>query len=447
MLDTDRTKPRRRKGFSLVEVATVLVVLAVITVILVPIAGSLVSGNRSNEAIAEAFRIYTAVVGDPSKNFYGYVGDTGQFPSSLMDLIQSPGVSGWNGPYLNGVHLESGYVADPYGSPYECYYSTDTSTATADHFAIISRGPDLQSTNMATSNQCTKYNGSTMPASYAQSGDDEDNVVYPRFTDNSSLLKYNQVGTLSITIFNFDQNSLVNALVPGCPHFYTISVSPVSRTTNESFTMPYNPGANSVDLVQGLYKVTITSPLSSGVLWQDQVVINPGATISKTATLNNALNSSSTTAQSFAPSNNYGSTLTFLSFNSGIGAVANLTSSGISTSPRACAQIMAQTPSSQVVDAFVYPYLGSTYNRKVNTNNLCTLTILNSNVGGTASRNQVLVYDSGVFIGIVSSRGAYKSKDIFNIKQGNLITVKDTDGVLLNTAPGTTMGCPSTITV
>jgi prepilin-type N-terminal cleavage/methylation domain-containing protein len=449
MLDDDRKGFRAPKGFSLIELIVVLIVVAVITAIILPLASSLMDVNRANETFTELSRIHAAAVGDPSRNYYGYIGDTGEFPSSLMDLVQRPAsatVYGWNGPYLTDARVESGVLYDPFGSPYECYYYPDITTISAtknvaDQFAVISRGPDRQSSNSG-SNTCTSYSGGAMPSNYGTSSNDLDNVVYPRFTDNPSLLNYNHVGTLAINLYNFDENSLVNALVPGCPHLYTISVASVSRTTNDTFSMPYNPGANSVDLPQGLYKISVTSPLVTGALWQDQVVITPGTTVSRTATIYTGLNSSTTATQTFKPLNSYGSTLTFSWFSTTLGNVVN-NATGNFLTPKGCSTILAQVGTT-MVDALVHPYLtgGAVYNRRVSTGTLCSLTIVNASVNNT-NRKQVLVYDSGLLVGVVSNRGAYKYKTFTSLRQGNTITIFDTAPSPAQIGQNITMGCPT----
>jgi general secretion pathway protein G len=435
------------QGFSLIELATALLILAVIVAVLLPLAGSLMDVNRANETFTEMARIYTAVVGDPAKNFYGYVGDTGQFPSSLMDLVEQPaGVNGWNGPYLHDAHVESGALNDPYGSPYECYYYADNTQAVTDQFAIMSRGPDRASSNSnSTPNTCISYNSGAMPSNYGSTGSDPDNVVYPRFTENAQLLKYNHLGTLAITIFNFDKNTLVNALVPGCPHLYTITVTSSLRGANDTFSMPFNPGANSVDLPQGLYTVVVTSPLVMAPLWQDQVAVTAGTTVSRTVNIYAGLNSNTTPSQFFSPTNTSGVQLTYYSFNTSIGLVTSPFTGNFST-PKACTQMFGKMNASnnQVYDTFVFPNLSSSYNRKVNANPLCTLTVLNRNTGNLAARKQVLVYDTGVLVGVVTSRGALKQKSIFNIKSGNPITIYDTTSTPL---VNTTLSCGTTITV
>ncbi|NOZ75884.1 MAG: hypothetical protein GXO90_11030 [FCB group bacterium] len=65
-----------------------------------------ISTNRNfNLTIANMNKIKYAIVGNPKivengvRIDYGYVGDTGQFPTSLNDLLTDPGVAGWDGPY------------------------------------------------------------------------------------------------------------------------------------------------------------------------------------------------------------------------------------------------------------------------------------------------------------------------------------------------------------
>jgi prepilin-type N-terminal cleavage/methylation domain-containing protein len=441
------------RGFTLIEVTTAMVILAVMTVILVPLAGSLMDVNRAAETLDEMARIYTAVTGDRQKGTYGYIGDTGKFPVSLFDLVQEPASTpGWNGPYLTDARVQSGVLYDPYGTPYECYYFANATSAVADEFVILSAGPDRTSTNTGTANACANYSGGAIPANYGTSATDTDNVVYPRFTDNAGLLKYNHLGTLAIAIQNFDENTAVNALVPGCPHLYTITITSVARGTNDQFSMPYNPGANSVDLPEGLYKVAVTSQTSLSVLWEEQVAISPGTTTARTINFYTGLNSSQTPNRTFRPTNNMGVTIFVREFNSAIGSLANGATAPVSGSwltLNPCATVISRLSAATGIatDVFTYPFLTAAYLKRINANALCTVTVFNQSVG-SAVKQQVLVYEQGVFIGIVGSRGKLKSKDLFKVKLGNTVTVYDTttpSPTLLNTT--VTSLCPQTITI
>jgi hypothetical protein len=80
------------------------------------------------------------------------------------------------------------------------------------------------------------------------------------------------------------------------------------------------------------------------------------------------------------------------------------------------------------------------YLKRINTAGVFPLVVVNRNVSNLANRKQVLVYDQGIFIGVVSDKGSKKSKTILNVKSGDTITVYDLAGNLLNTPVGTTMG-------
>ena len=85
------TFPLSIRGFTLLEVAIVLVIIAIIAGLLTPLVSSLVYVQRSTGAYDEMGRVYSAIVGNPSQGYYGYLGDVGDYPTSLMDLVESPG--------------------------------------------------------------------------------------------------------------------------------------------------------------------------------------------------------------------------------------------------------------------------------------------------------------------------------------------------------------------
>src|SRR5579871_6463615 len=96
------------RGFTLLEVAAALFIIAVMTALMIPLATSMVDANRANQTYSEMATMYSAIMGDPASHTYGFMGDVGQLPNSLMDLLQKPSGSplgannvypaGWNGP-------------------------------------------------------------------------------------------------------------------------------------------------------------------------------------------------------------------------------------------------------------------------------------------------------------------------------------------------------------
>ena len=439
-----RSPRRHSRGFTLMETVTALFVVGVMAGVLVPLASSLMDANRGTQTQAELARIYDAVVGSPDRGTYGYVGDVGVFPSSLMDLVQRPASDppGWNGPYLSDVRIVSGSLYDPYGSPIECYFLRDSSTsvpAKAARFVLISRGLDRSSTNTsATPNICNTFTGTLPSGSYAAGAGNADNVVYPGFTDTGGLLDYQHVGRLAISILNFDQNTLIDSMVPGCPHLYTITVTSVPRGTNDTFSMPYNPGANTDDLPQGAYIVRVTSPAALGTLWEERLAIGPGTAVAREIKLA-GVDSSVTPNQVFQPVNTMGFTI-WAGQSASPATLGTVASPGVGvfTEVKPCGQITIRNTSATglVVDSFKYPYFqpAANYLRRVNTNAAYNLTIVNQNSQNTSARRQLFVYDTGVLVGVVSSDGAFKAKTIPNFKSGNPYTVFDKLGNLLASA-------------
>src|SRR5579883_86813 len=411
-------RPMSTRGFTLLEVATALFIVGIMTALLIPLATSMIDANRATQTYNEMATIYTAIMGDPASHTFGYMGDVGKVPDSLMDLVTKPSSNnaGWNGPYINNVRVENGVLYDPYGSPYECYYLRDTTngSTTPDTFVIISRGADRYSTNTSgTPNTCSTFAG-TLPSdpTYANQAGNADNVLFPRVTDNSGLLSIQPTGTLSINISNYDDNSSFTSapngtLVPGCPSAFTITVTSVARgTSNDSFTMPNNFGANSVDLPEGLYDVQVTSQTAQGILWEQQVAITPGATASYNLNLS-GINSNQTpatggTTPTLKLVNATGLTLKVYEFTQAVNnstpagaTIANGTtgtiapqSAGGTTMPNPCASILVRNNAAPnaIVDSFIMPYViasspyGTTYTRHVNSNGLFNLTVTNKNL-------------------------------------------------------------------
>src|SRR5262249_23346313 len=162
-------------------------------------------------------------VGDPGLNTFGYLGDVGDYPSDLMDLVARPASNpaGWNGPYIRDIPLADGSVMGYYGAPLE--YFLGLSPGATDQLSIISKGPDRSSTNNAGDpNMEMEFEG-LLPGDASYPASNPDNVVYPNFYTNSASLKYENVGTIAYNIRNYDQNPSQNATVSGCPGLYTLN--------------------------------------------------------------------------------------------------------------------------------------------------------------------------------------------------------------------------------
>jgi hypothetical protein len=425
-----------------------LIIIGLMAAAVAPLASTMMDINRANQAHSELAQIYAAITGDPEKGTYGYIGDVGKFPDKLLDLLEKPvsNPPGWNGPYLTEARVEGGVLYDPYGSPIECYYFRNATASVADNFVLISRGPDRTSTNTsATPNECSTFAG-TLPSNEAYATDtaNPDNVVFPPFMDNTGLLSYQHVGTLSINISNFDQNAKVNAVVPSCPHLFTITVTSIPRGTADAFSMYSNPGANSIELRQGLYHVRVTSQTSTGSLWQDRIAVRAGTTETRNLTLA-GLDSSTTPDETFRPINQISLPapnriwVGQLDPPAAVGTVdygLQAPDSGNWQQVSPCTQVTIRHNNSagRIVDAFIYPFLTpvtADYVRRVNTNARYSLTVVNRNISGSASKEELSVYEEDLLVGVVSSYGSYKSKTLLNIKGGNPYTIFDKAGNLV----------------
>jgi general secretion pathway protein G len=98
---------RRQRGFTLVELLLVLVILALIAGLVLPGIIGKAESAKAKAASSQISRISMSV-----ESFYL---DTGVTPSSLDELVEEPaGVTGWNGPYIKNSLLK-----DPWGEPYK----------------------------------------------------------------------------------------------------------------------------------------------------------------------------------------------------------------------------------------------------------------------------------------------------------------------------------------
>lgn len=435
----------RIQGFTLIEVATSLIILAVLAVMLVPLASTLLDSQRATNTENDLNKVYTAIVGDPKQNTYGYLGDVGAFPSSLMDLVQSPGVNGWNGPYLSGASIDTStgtsQIYESFGAPVEYFssYPAAFPSAATDQIALISRGPDHSSTNTAANpNVAANFAGVSPTGSYSAGSGNADNVVVPHFVDNSNLASYQSLGKLNVNIMNSDDNASFNALVPGCANYFDVQVFSIPRNTTEAW-VNYAPGGASFDLVQGLYRVIVVVAGTTTPVWQEQVAITADNTVSRSITLpgiNSSLTSTATLTIASALGTNHN--LQFYEGSTSLGTVNNGVTAATTTAPNRCARILVRDTLAAVntiIDSFVMP--NGSVTRRYNTNTTCSVTIANQ------TYNAIAIYEDSILIGTVGKRGNKRAKS-FTVRSGDVLTFKDETNTL-RTAGGST-ACAGTAT-
>lgn len=115
-----------QRGFTLVELLLVLVILALIGGLVLPGIIGKAEGAKVKAASSQISRISMAVE--------SYYLDTGATPDNLSALVEDSGEDGWNGPYVKGSSLK-----DPWGREYVYVYPGEHGD-----FDIYSFGADGQ---------------------------------------------------------------------------------------------------------------------------------------------------------------------------------------------------------------------------------------------------------------------------------------------------------------
>jgi len=115
------------KGFTLIEVILIIVIVGILGSIALKTMGTLVEKSRETATLEEMENIVEAIVGDNGlveggiRSNYGYIGDIGSIPPNLDALVSNPGgYSTWSGPYFQNSFQENpnDYMQDAWGAAY-----------------------------------------------------------------------------------------------------------------------------------------------------------------------------------------------------------------------------------------------------------------------------------------------------------------------------------------
>jgi prepilin-type N-terminal cleavage/methylation domain-containing protein len=158
---------RNAAGFSLIEIVVVLALLSLVAGAASSVALRATRGNLKERTLVPMREIVTAMLGDPSRGDFGYLGDMGELPDSALTQLfvrgaQQPAladpvdgiVSGYNGPYiLNSGTAATGFV-DFWSSAFQYTPGTaqltslgpDRTLGTADDIVYPSAAPLLSGT-------------------------------------------------------------------------------------------------------------------------------------------------------------------------------------------------------------------------------------------------------------------------------------------------------------
>lgn len=140
-----RHRCRASRGFTLVEMAITLAIVAILAAIATPMILQRILEARVEATREETQVLYEAMVGrDSDPGSFGFVGDIGRLPASFQQLVEPGGLPlysvatvrgvgmGWRGPYVNIGGSPTDYLTDAFGRPY-----TGASTG-----QVRSAGPD-----------------------------------------------------------------------------------------------------------------------------------------------------------------------------------------------------------------------------------------------------------------------------------------------------------------
>jgi general secretion pathway protein G len=100
-----RKNRTKRKGFTLVELLVVIVILAMLSGIVAPKFFAQIEKARYDSCRAKMTPIESAID--------TFLLNTNTYPASLEELVVDPGLAGWAGPYLKESQLY-----DPWDRPY-----------------------------------------------------------------------------------------------------------------------------------------------------------------------------------------------------------------------------------------------------------------------------------------------------------------------------------------
>ena len=130
-MDTGKGEKRDQRGFTLIELVIIIVILGILAAVAVPKFTNITEGSKVNATRHEMNALKRAIIGNPTVTAggeyvdRGFEGDVGFPPSQLADLITKPDSVaaynrlsrlGWNGPYID--QSDDNYLYDAWGNLY-----------------------------------------------------------------------------------------------------------------------------------------------------------------------------------------------------------------------------------------------------------------------------------------------------------------------------------------
>ncbi len=219
-----------------------------------------------NGTIAEMRILAEGIVGNPDimenniRTNYGYVGDTGQLPPTLRDLVSNEsGVTGWDGPYIDVGFSDDPdyYLTDAWGNNYVYVVPSDPTQP-----PIIYTPADGDTITKKIGNSVNELLNNTIKIRLLTSKDVE-------IDDSSGKVEVKYAGSYHTLSFNSTEGNftgsvpigihLIRAISAGDTVYKSVSVSPGNRTTNNSIEITVYASYGHVTYVDGSASVETTT--------------------------------------------------------------------------------------------------------------------------------------------------------------------------------------------
>lgn len=115
---------RTTRGFTLIELVTVIIIVAILATVAVRKMSDSVENARVEHTRREMLALARAIVGndnlysDGVRTDFGYMGDVGALPTGLDDLVANPGLATWDGPYMHRGQTGDDFKRDGWDAAY-----------------------------------------------------------------------------------------------------------------------------------------------------------------------------------------------------------------------------------------------------------------------------------------------------------------------------------------
>lgn len=251
-------KVRKITGFTLIELVLVIIIIGIVASIASRSMVRVFTNANYNSTIAELEILAEAMVGNPDivanniRTNYGYVGDCGQFPPTLDDLVTNvSNVDGWDGPYIDiGFSDDTDYYkADAWNNPY--IYTLPSNPDEAPTIMTPADGDTLIREISATINSV--INNTITILLLNEDGvtvDGTNGQVQIEYVESWHDFTYSsqsgfQISTVPIGIFQ------IRAMTSGDTTYKSVAVGPDNTTTSQPMEMMVYSSWGDINLVSG----------------------------------------------------------------------------------------------------------------------------------------------------------------------------------------------------